>query len=345
MNSNAAFYEALDGLEKEKGIPKEYMYEKIKAAIAATIKRDKQIPADNVDVEFNEEKRKVRAFIKKTVVEEVTNPAIEIELAEARKLKKRYDIGDTVEFDVDPSDVGRIAAKVGKNVIVQAINEAVNGSIIQEFERVRGKIVTGKVSRVDEKTKTLYLEVLGYEIPFSERDLIPGDKFSDGDLVKVCVTEIRKGSKSQEIRISRTSTEFLRSLFELEVPEIADGTVEIKGISREAGSRSKVAVWSTDPNVDAIGSCIGPKQSRIGAILSNIGNERIDLIKYSEDIGEYVIASLSPATGRLVELNEESKSCKVVVPADQLSLAIGKTGQNVRLAARLTGYRIDIMAE
>ncbi len=342
---NAEFYEALSLLEKEKGIPKEYMYEKIKAAIAATIKRDKQIPADNVDVEFNEEKRKVRAFIKKTVVENVTNPAIELTLDEAKMVKKKYRIGDVVEFDVDPADVGRIAAKVGKNVIVQAINEAVNGSIIQEFERVRGKIVTGKVSRIDEKNKTIYLEVLGYEIPFGEKDLIPGDKFSDGDLVKVCVTEIKRGAKSQEIRISRTSSEFLRSLFEVEVPEIADGTVEIKGISREAGSRSKVAVYSTDSNVDAIGSCIGPKQMRINAILSNICNERIDLIKYSEDIGEFIISSLSPATGRIYEINEEQKSCKVVVPADQLSLAIGKTGQNVRLAARLTGYRIDIVAE
>ena len=186
---------------------------------------------------------------------------------------------------------------------------------------------------------------MGYELPLNEKDLIPGETFRDGERVKVCIADVRQNSKSQEIVLSRTCPEFLKCLFEIEVPEITDGVVEIKSISREAGSRSKVSVWSNDKNVDPVGSCIGAKQSRINAILDNLNGERIDLIKYSEDPAEYIVAALSPAAVKMLEIDPEAKTCRVSVPVDQLSLAIGKTGQNVRLAARLTGFKIDIVAE
>ena len=346
---NAEFYEALDMLQKEKNIPKTYMYEKIKAAIASTIKRDKGVPSDNVDVEFNEDKKTVRAFIKKTVVEEILNPNIELTVEEAHKISKKYQLGDTVEIDCDPSAVGRIAAKVGKNVIVQAINEAVNGTIIEEFETRKGTLMSGTVRSVEANSNTVMLEIGQYEMPLYARDQIPGEKFEEGEIVKVCVNvclpEQRRGSRGKEVVLSRIAPDFVERLFELEVPEISEGVIEIKGVAREAGSRSKVAVYSKNPDVDAVGSCIGPRQSRINSILANLKGERIDLIKYSENMEEFIKASLSPAVVNFIEIDDKSKNCRVVVPTEQLSLAIGKTGQNVRLAARLTGYKIDIMSE
>jgi len=342
---NSDFFDALELIQKEKGIPKSYMLDKIKAGIISSIKRDKQVPPENVDVVFDENKQTMRVFIKKTVVEEINYPNIELTLTEARMIKPEYQLGDIVEIDCDTASVGRIAAKVGKNVIIQAINEAVNGSLLQEFEGMKGSIISGIVTRVDERGKCVYVEIKDYEMQLMEKDLIPGEKLKDGDKIKVCVADVKRGSKSQEIVLSRSNAEFLRCLFEIEVPEIADKTVEIKSISREAGSRSKVAVFSNDPNVDALGSCIGPRQTRINAILDNLNGERIDLIKYSEDPAEFVTSALSPAAVRVSEISEETKTCKVIVPLDQLSLAIGKTGQNVRLAARLTGYKIDIISE
>ena len=342
---NAEFYTALDLLQAEKGLSKEVLLEKIKAALIAAVRRDKQIPAENIDVVFDEDKKTIRVFIKKTVSDPVNYPSVEISIEDAKALDSKAEVGDIVEIDVNPADVGRIAAQVGKNVITQSIVEAVNKTLVQEFEELKGTLVSGVVSRVDQKNHSIFIELKGYEMQMSEKDLIPGEKFKDGDRIKVCVSDIKKTAKNQEIILSRSNTEFLRCLFETEVPEIADKIVEIKAVSREAGSRSKVAVSSTDPNVDPVGSCIGAKQARINAVLSNLGGERIDLINYSENPEEFVVASLSPATVRMLEINTELKTCKVVVPADQLSLAIGKTGQNVRLAARLTGYKIDIIAE
>ena len=327
MKANKEFYRALEDLEREKNIPKEYMLDKIKAAIASTIKRDENVPADNVEVIFNEEKENIKVCIKKDIVETVENPQTEISLEEAKQISRRYKLGDVAMLEVDPSAVGRIAAKVGKNVIVQAINEAVNGSVIQAFEERQGSLMSGTVRSVDPKSES----------------------FEPDDVIRLYVSvgqpNLRRGSTAKEVMLSRTTPKFVEKLFEVEVPEIASGVVEIKGVSREAGSRSKVAVRSNDPNVDAVGSCIGPKRSRINTILEDLAGERIDLIKYSEDPGEFVAAALSPAEVRLLEIDNEQKSCKVVVGADQLSLAIGKTGQNVRLAARLTGYRIDILSE
>ena len=349
MKANKEFYRALEDLEREKNIPKEYMLDKIKAAIASTIKRDKNVPADNVEVIFNEEKENIKVCIKKDIVETVENPQTEISLEEAKQISRRYKLGDVAMLEVDPSAVGRIAAKVGKNVIVQAINEAVNGSVIQAFEERQGSLMSGTVRSVDPKSGTVMVEVNGHELPLFPREQIPGESFEPDDVIRLYVSvgqpNLRRGSTAKEVMLSRTTPKFVEKLFEVEVPEIASGVVEIKGVSREAGSRSKVAVRSNDPNVDAVGSCIGPKRSRINTILEDLAGERIDLIKYSEDPGEFVAAALSPAEVRLLEIDNEQKSCKVVVGADQLSLAIGKTGQNVRLAARLTGYRIDILSE
>lgn len=343
------FYEALAALEEEKGIPKEYMLEKIKAAIAATIRRDKNVPQELVEVEFNEAKDKVRVYIKKDIIEQVLNPSSEITLEEARKISKKYKVGDVAQIDVDPSDVGRIAAKVGKNVIIQAINEAVNGTIINEFEDKKGSVVSGTVRSSEGPGRTVMIEIGNREMPLFAREQIPGETFSEGDIVKVCVNmqepDAHRGIRTREVLLTRVSPGFVEKLFELEVPEIAQGVVQVKGVSREAGSRSKVAVSSTDANVDAVGACIGTHRSRISSILQNLSGERIDLIKYSEDAGEYVAAALSPAEVKLLEIDTDAKTCKVLVPADQLSLAIGKTGQNVRLAARLTGYKIDIISE
>ena len=345
MKANKEFYRALEDLEREKNIPKEYMLDKIKAAIASTIKRDKNVPADNVEVIFNEEKENIKVCIKKDIVETVENPQTEISLEEAKQISRRYKLGDVAMLEVDPSAVGRIAAKVGKNVIVQAINEAVNGSVIQAFEERQGSLMSGTVRSVDPKSGTVMVEVNGHELPLFPREQIPGESFEPDDVIRLYVSvgqpNLRRGSTAKEVMLSRTTPKFVEKLFEVEVPEIASGVVEIKDVSREAGSRSKVAVRSNDPNVDAVGSCIGPKRSRINTILEDLAGERIDLIKS----GEFVAAALSPAEVRLLEIDNEQKSCKVVVGADQLSLAIGKTGQNVRLAARLTGYRIDILSE
>lgn len=341
---NAEFYEALALLEEEKGIPQDYMFEKIRDAIEKTVKRDKNVNPENVGVVFDPEKKTIRVFIKREVVEEVTPENMGISLEDARRISKKYNLGDFVEEEYDTTAVGRIAAKVGKNVIVQAIREAVDGSMMKEFESLRGQLVTGVVKRI-EPNRTVYLEIGKNELPLFPREQIPGEVFTEGDYVKVCVTDIRKNTKSQEIVLSRASADFISNLFAVEVPEIQDGTVKIKAIAREAGQRTKVAVYAEDPNIDAVGACIGPQQARITAILDNINGERIDLIKYYDDPTKYIPASLSPASVSMLEIDPEAKSCRVSVPADKLSLAIGKTGQNVRLAAKLTGYKIDIISE
>ncbi len=349
MKTNSEFFAALDLLEQEKNIPKEYMYDKIKAAIASTIKRDRNVPVDNVDVVFDEDKKTMRAFIRKTVVEQPVNPSVEISLDEARQIDGKYELGDTVEEDINPSSVGRIAAKVGKNVIIQAINEAVNGSMVQEFESRKGSVVSATVRSVEYPSGNALVEVGSHELILHTRDQIPGEKYTENQVIKVCINvslpELKNNYRPKEVILSRTNPDFIRGLFEIEVPEIGQGTVSVKAVSREAGSRCKVAVYSSDPNVDAVGSCIGPHQSRINAILSNLSGERIDLIRYSDDPAEFVAAALSPASVRVLEINTADKTCRVVVPAQTLSLAIGKGGQNVRLAARLTGYKIDIVAE
>ncbi len=341
---NAEFYEALALLEEEKGIPQEYMFEKIRDAIEKAVKRDKNVNPENVGVVFDKDKKTIRVFIRREVVEEVTPENMGISLEDAKKINEKYQLGDFVEQDYDTTTVGRIAAKVGKNVIIQAIREAVDGSMMKEFEELKGQLVTGVVKRI-EPNRTVFLEIGKSELPLYPREQIPGETFTEGEYVKVAVTDIRKNTKNQEIVLSRASVDFISNLFAVEIPEIQDGTVKIKAIAREPGQRTKIALYSEDPNIDSVGTCIGPHQSRLNAILSNLKGERIDLIKYYDDPTLYIPASLSPVSVSMLEINPDEKTCRVSVPADKLSIAIGKAGQNVRLAARLTGYKIDIVSE
>ena len=349
MAMNNDFYEALTALEREKGIKKEYMLEKIRAAIQAAVKKEKnlEMPPENIDAAFDEEKKTVRFFVRKTVVEDVADPLSEITLEDARKINRKYDLGSIVEVDLDPAHFGRIAAKVGKNVIVQGINEAVYGSITREFTEKTGEIVTGVVERIDLKNKAAVLSVGRYELLLPVREMIPREKISEGDHLKVYVVEVRRKEKDRgrvfnEVLLSRTHPGLVRRLFELEVPEVQDGTVEIMSVAREAGSRTKVAVMSNDPSVDPVGACIGQRRGRISSIIDEIKGEKIDIIKYNADPALYVTAALSPAVVLSAQADESKKVCSVIVNDDQLSLAIGKEGQNARLAAKLTGYKVDI---
>ncbi len=346
---NSEFYEALTLLEKEKDIKKEYMLEKITAAIIAAVKKEKNMDMqpENIASFFDEEKKTVRFFVRKEVVENVENPLTEIDLASAKKINKKYVIGDIAEIDLDTKSFGRIAAKVGKNVIVQGINEAVYGSLAREFTDKQGEIVTGIVERIDLKNKAAVLMIGRYEMMLPVREMIPRELIGEGDRIKVYVVEVRKkerekGRSFNEVLLSRTHPGLVRRLFELEVPEIADGTVEVMSVAREAGSRTKIAVMSTDPSVDPVGACIGPKRSRISHVIEEIKGEKIDIIKYNADPALYVTAALSPAVVISAEVDEKNKACSVIVSDDQLSLAIGKEGQNARLAAKLTGYKVDI---
>ena len=345
---NAEFFDALDLLEKEKSIPKDYMFEKIKAAIVAAVKRDRGGNGENLTAEFDPEKKTLNFAIQKIVVDEVVNPHTEISLEEARTISKKYAVDSIVDIPVETKSFGRIAAKIGKNVIVQAINEAINNSIITEFESRQNEIMTGVVQRIDPVSRNAVLEIGKYEITLPVREQIQGETLRDGDRVKVFVVEAKKreGQKAgHEIVISRTHPGLVRRLFELEIPEINDGTIEIVGLAREAGSRTKISVLANNADVDPLGACIGPKSSRINSILKELKGEKIDIIKYSPEIGKYIAASLSPAKIISVGVKEEEKICTAIVESDQLSLAIGKEGQNVRLAAKLTGWKIDIKAE
>lgn len=347
--NNSDFYEALTLLESEKGIKKEYMLEKIKAAIVAAVKKERNLDMqpENIDAEFDEEKRKVRFFVRKEVVEEVENPLTQIYVEEAKKFSKRYKVGDIAEIDLDTKNFGRIAAKVGKNVIVQGINEAMNGSLAQEFTEKQGEIVTGVVQRIDLRSSVAVLSIGRYEMNLPVKEMIPREIIKEGDSLKVFIADVAKkenskGKTYEEVVLSRKNPGLVRRLFELEVPEISDGTVEVMSVAREAGSRTKVAVMSNDPDVDPIGACIGPKRSRINNIINEINGEKIDIIKYNSDPALFVSAALSPAVVFSAEADEKKKTCSVIVGDDQLSLAIGKEGQNARLAAKLTGYKVDI---
>ncbi len=344
---NAEFFAVLDLLEKEKGIKKEYMMDKISRALITAYKHDSGGTGENVYIEADEKKKEINMFAKKTVVEFVENPAVEISLEDARAINKKCDLGDEIAVKVDTSNFGRIASQNAKQVIIQGIREAEQGVVIEEFTSKEQEILTALVIRVDKKTGNIYLEIGGLAdrmeavLPVSEQ--VPNEEIYEGDRIKVYVVEVRKGLRGAQMLTSRTHPGLVKRLFELEVPEIHDGTVEIMSIAREAGSRTKIAVWSNDENVDSIGACVGGRGARVGNIVDELQGEKIDIIKYSEDPAEYIAASLSPADVINVVMLE-GKSCQVEVPDDQLSLAIGKEGQNARLAAKLTGYKIDIKA-
>ena len=343
------FFAAISDIEKEKGIPKAYMVEKITQALVAAYKRDHEGITDNVVVEANEEKGEVRMFVKKDVVETVDNPHTEMSLEDARKALPRAELGDVLRIEIKPKNFGRIAAQTARQVIIQGMREAERGMIFDEFSAKEHEILTGTVTRVDPRSGSVSIRLTsGGE--FTDTFLAPseqvrGEVIHEGDRVRVYVVEVRRTTRGPQVLVSRTHPGLVKRLFELEVPEIYDGTVEVMSIAREAGSRTKLAVWSEDPNVDPIGACVGPRGQRVNAIVEELRGEKVDIIKYSDDPAEYVAAALAPADVVSVKELETGKSCRVIVPDDQLSLAIGKEGQNARLAARLTGFKIDIRPE
>ena len=338
---NSELFEALETLEKEKGISTDYMLERVEAALISAYKRDRNGLA-NVRVDINKEKQDIRMFEQKTIVEEVEDEELEITLADAMKINRKYALGDICEIELKPKNFRRLSAQTAKQVIIQGIREAERSMMIKEYESKKEEIITAVVDKVDPENEDVLVDTGTSKVYLKKQEQIPGERFSVGDHVKVFVTEVMKETlRGPLVSLSRTAPGLVKRLFELEIPEIQDGTVVIMSITREAGSRTKMAVMSRDPNVDPIGACIGNRGMRIQSIVSELRGEKIDIVKYSEDPAEYITAALSPATVREVVIDSE-KSCRVVVDADQLSLAIGKEGQNARLAARLTGFKIDI---
>lgn len=346
---NAEFFAAIEDIEKEKGIPREYMFEKIQQAMLAAFRKDNPEYGENVEVVLDEDKKRIELVINKTVVEEVWDPTAELDLESAHKLSKRAKPGDVVQIPVETKKFGRIAAQAAKQVIIQGIREAERGMIYDEFNSKQHEILTGEVSRIEPRTGSVSIKISSNseftDAMLSPAERIKGEELREGDRIKVYVVEVRKSTRGPQVLISRTHPGLVKRLFELEVPEIFDGTVEIKSIAREAGSRTKMAVWSADPAVDPIGACVGPKGGRVASIVQELGGEKIDIVRYSEVPEEFIAAALAPAEVMSVVLLDEGKSCRVTVPDGQLSLAIGKEGQNARLAAKLTGYKIDIKPE
>jgi N utilization substance protein A len=340
---NKEFFVALDLLEKEKGIPKEYMLEKIEAALLSAFKKEFG-NSTMMRVNIDPVKEDVKVYLQKEVVEEVTNPQCQISLEEAKAISRRYDIGKIVETEVKTKNFRRLSAAAAKSVIIQGIREGERKVMQDAYESKREEIITATVSKVDSTNGNVVLETGTSHAVLLKSEQIPGETFLVGDKIKVFVMEVNKESRGPLVTLSRIHGGLVRRMFELEVPEIQDGIVMIKGVAREAGSRTKISVWSRDEDVDAVGACIGNHGMRIGGIVDELRGEKIDIVRYSENLEEYVASALAPAEVRSVTLTGE-RSCKVVVDADQLSLAIGKEGQNARLAARLTGMKIDIKSE
>lgn len=344
--SNADFFEALTLFERERGIPAEYMIEKISNAIIIAVKKSHG-GNDDIIVNIDPEKNVFDVIIRKMVVEEVADPNREILLEEAHKHNKKATVGDAVQIRLETKEFGRIAAQTAKHVIRQGIREVERGQALVEFQSKHQELVTAVVERVDEKTGAATL-VIGNkaEAILTKNEQVGNEDIHEGDHIKVYVVDVKDSEKGPKAIISRTHPGLVKRLFETEVPEIYDGIVEIKAVSREAGSRTKIAVWSKDENVDPVGACIGPRGSRVGAIVDELGGEKIDIVKFSENPAEFISGALSPADVLSVEIDDSNaKSCHVTVPDGQLSLAIGNKGQNARLAAKLTGWKIDIKPE
>ena len=342
---NREFFEALELLEKEKGIPADYLLEKIENAIVIAVKRD-YAGVNDVIVNIDKDKESFDVAIRKTVVESVEDPSNEILPEEAVKLDKTVQVGGTVDVYLQTKQFGRIAAQTAKHVIRQGIREAERGQMLRDFQNKEHDIVTALVTRIDPKKELVTVEIDGTETILPKSEQMPGETLAEGEHIRVYVVEVAASEKGPRIMISRTHPGLVKRLFELEVPEIYDGTVEIKAVSREAGSRTKLAVYSKDENVDAIGSCIGPKGSRVARVVDELGGEKIDVVKYSEKPEEFIAAALSPANVLSVVVDPDgAKACRVTVPDSQLSLAIGNKGQNARLAAKLVGWKIDIRPE
>ena len=340
---NKEFFVALQLLEREKGIPQEYMIEKIEAALVSAVKKEYGANT-NVRVNIDPVKEDVRVYQQKEVVEVVEDPGTQISLEDAKAISKRNTLGKIVEFEIKPKNVRRLSAGIGKNIIVQGIREGEHRAMQEAYESKREEIVTAIVDKVDYETGAIVLRMENGRAVLPKSEQIPGESFRVGDEIKVYIQEVNREMRGPIVTLSRVHPGFVRRMFELEIPEIADGVVMIKSVSREAGSRTKIAVYSRDENVDAVGACIGAHGMRIDNILYELSGEKIDIVKYSEVPEEFVAAALSPATVLEAEMDGD-RFCRVTVAPEQLSLAIGKEGQNVRLAVRLTGIKIDITAE
>lgn len=335
---------ALDELEKEKGIKKEYVLESIEAALVTAYKRNFDVNSDNVKITLNKETGETHVYEELKVVENVEDDKTQISLEDARKLDSKLEIGDTVHKELMPKNFGRIAAQTAKQVIVQRIREASREIIFNEFSEKKGEIVSGLVQKVDKNIVVLDLGKIEGIMPLKEQ--IPTETYHVNQKLRACVASVEKGIKgSTQIIVSRANNDFLRKLFELEIPEIYEGLIEIKSVSRDPGKRCKVAVYSPNENIDPVGSCVGQKGIRIQNIINELNGEKIDVIEWHEDPSTFIAEALLPAKVMAVDVREEEKFAQVIVPDDQLSLAIGKSGQNARLAAKLTNWKIDIKSE
>ena len=350
IEMGAEIFASLRELEKLKGIPVDYMLERLKQALANAYRKDREdhrdVPAENVVVDVTEEG--ISMHLVKTAVEEVEDTAVEIHIDAARNIQPNIQLGESVIIPVDIQKFGRIAAQTAKQVVIQGIREAERGMVYESYSSKTQELLTGTVLRLDPSGDILVTVGAGNEqhnAVLRASEQIPGESYREGDKLRVYVLEARQGARSTNVYVSRTHPNMVRRLFELETPEIAEGQVEIRNIAREAGSRSKMAVRATMEGIDPVGACVGPRGGRVGAVVEELHGEKIDIVVWSEDPCQYVKAALSPADVISVEPVPGQKACRVVVPDDQLSLAIGKEGQNARLAARLTGYKIDIKPE
>ncbi len=340
---NKEFFVALDLLEKEKGIPKEYMLEKIEAALLSAFKKEFG-NSTLMRVAIDPVKEDVKVYLQKEVVEEVTNPQCEISLEDAKAISKRHKLGSMVETEVKTKNFRRLSAAAAKSVIIQGIREGERKVMQESYENQKEEIITATVLKVDSENGNVVLDTGTGRAVLLKSEQIPGETFYVDDKIKVFVMEVNKEARGPLVTLSRIHPGLVRRMFELEIPEIQDGIVMVKAVAREAGSRTKIAVWSRDEDVDAVGACIGAHGMRINSIVDELGGEKIDIVKYSETPEEFVAAALAPADVKSVTFTAE-RACRVEVDADQLSLAIGMKGQNARLAARLTGMKIDIKAE
>ena len=335
---------ALEDLEKEKGIKKDYMLESIETALVTAYKRNYDSNSDNVKVTMNAETGEVHVYAEKTVVEKVEDDKLEINLEDAHKISKKLAIGDVAQEEIIPRDFGRIAAQTAKQVIIQKIREASRNVLFDEFSARKGEIVSGLIQKADGGIVVVDLGKLEAVMPLKEQ--IATETYKVNDKIRACIVNVERGIKgAPQVIISRANGDFVRKLFELEIPEIYEGVIELKSVSRDPGSRSKVAVYSPNENIDPVGSCVGQKGIRIQNIINELNGEKIDVIEWNADPSIYISAALLPAQVLAVDINEEEKFAQVIVPDDQLSLAIGKSGQNVRLAAKLTNWKIDIKSE
>ena len=336
------FLETLRELSRERSIDEEILFEAIEQALITAYKRNFG-SAQNVRVTLSRDTGHYHVYALKTVVEDTDDEITEISLAQARTIRPEYEVGDVIEIEVTPANFGRVAAQTAKQVVVQRIREAERGMIYEEFQSRESDILTGLVQRVE--NRNVFIDLGKTEAVLTPAEQIPTETYSHGDRIKAFIVEVKKTNKGPQVVVSRTHPGLLKRLFELEVPEIQEGIVEIKSVAREPGNRSKIAVWSKDESVDPVGSCVGYRGMRVQAIVDELGSEKIEIVKWSEDPAKFIANALSPSKVVSVAVNEAEKVSRVVVPDYQLSLAIGKEGQNARLAAKLTGWKIDIKSE